>query len=92
MIEKHTKGALPFVKLQPLSPNELTQPRSSSRARFSLRSLINPRAPALASARLEPSAGPKPVGLQISVLPIAGGKHDFSNSASPWRGSTPHTD
>src|SRR6185312_356617 len=31
-------------------------------------------------------------GLQVCVLPIAGGKHDFSSSASLWRGSTPHTD
>ena len=46
MIEKHTSGALPFVKLQPLSTNELTQPRTSSRSRFSVDSQMIPSAPA----------------------------------------------
>ena len=54
MIEKQTSGVLPFVKLQPLSPNELTQPRSSARSRFSVFSLMKPRAPALATAAFEP--------------------------------------
>src|SRR5690242_4814032 len=58
-MEKHTNGALPLIKLQPLSPKELTQPRSSSNASFSVCSLINPSAPALASARFEPRGAPK---------------------------------
>src|SRR5437763_17145712 len=52
-MEKQTSGALPLVKLQPLSPNELTHPRSSSRSRFSVFSLIMPSAPALARAVFE---------------------------------------
>src|SRR5437588_7706014 len=53
-MEKHARGELPLVKLQPLSPNELTQPRSSTRSRFSVFSLITPTAPAFHSAAFEP--------------------------------------
>src|SRR4029079_13057089 len=54
VIEKQTSGALPLLKPQPLSPNELTQPRSSTRSGFSVDSLMMPSAPALASAVFDP--------------------------------------
>ena len=65
VIEKQTSGVLPLVKLQPLSPNELTQPRSSARSRFSVLSLMMPSAPAAASALFEPRCTEHELALQV---------------------------